>query len=29
MYEYLGVLGVIVLWLVISRWVLPRFGIVP
>jgi hypothetical protein len=29
MYEYLGVLGVIALWLVISRWVLPRFGIVP
>ncbi len=29
MHEYLGVLAVIVVWLVVSRWVLPRFGIVP
>ena len=29
MKQYLGVLLVIIVWLVVSRWVLPRFGIVP
>ncbi len=29
MNEFLGVLLVIAIWLVVSRWVLPRFGIVP
>jgi hypothetical protein len=29
MKQYLGILLVIIVWLVVSRWVLPRFGIVP
>jgi hypothetical protein len=27
MYEFLGLLGVLVLWLALQMWILPRFGV--